>query len=65
LLLLASSITSFFDCFFGTHDHPAFVTQSNISKTLIVTYGVFSHALTFPSSPSSCALFGVPILVDC
>jgi hypothetical protein len=65
LLLLASFVASFYDCFFGIHGHPSFVTQSNVLKTLIVAFGVFNNALTFPSSPSSCASFGLPILVHC
>jgi hypothetical protein len=65
LLLLASFVASSYDCFFGIHGHPSFVTQSNVLKTLIIAYGVFSYALTFLSSPSSCASFGLPILVDC
>jgi hypothetical protein len=64
LILLASLVASSFDYFLGICGHPFFVTQSNVSKTLIVTYGVLSDALTFPLSLSFCASFGVPILVN-
>jgi len=65
LLLLAYFVVSSSDYFLGICNHPSFVTQSNISKTLIVAYGVFSDALTFPSSPFSCASFSVLVSVDC
>ncbi len=40
LLLLASSIASSFDHFRGICDHPSFVIQLNIPKTLIITFGL-------------------------
>jgi hypothetical protein len=66
LILLTSSITSSLDCFLGICSHPYFVTQSNVSKAIFtIVFGVFSNASTFPSSCSSCPLFGVLISVDC
>jgi hypothetical protein len=40
LLLLVSSVASSFDHFLGICDHPSFMIQLNISKTLIVAFGV-------------------------
>ncbi len=65
LLMLAFFVASSFNYFFGICGHPSFATQSNVLKTLIVAYGVFSNALTFFSSPFSCTLFSVQVLVDC
>jgi hypothetical protein len=65
LLLLTSSFASFFDFFLGICDHPSFVTQLNIPKTLIVAFKVLSNPSTFLSSPYFCTSFGVPISVDC
>ncbi len=65
LLLQASFVASSFDSLFGIHDHPSFVTQSNNLKTLTIASRVLNDESTFPSSQSSCASFGVPILVDC
>jgi len=51
LLLLAFSIASFFDRFLGTCDHPSFMIQLNIPKTLIVAFGVlgsFQQCINIP-----------------
>jgi hypothetical protein len=64
LLLLVSSIASFFDRFLGIRGHPSFMNQSNILKTFIVTFGVFNDASIFLSSPFSSVLFDFLISVD-
>jgi hypothetical protein len=64
LLIHVFSVASFFDRFLGIRDHPSFVTQSSILKTLTIASRIFNDESTFFSSPS-CASFGVPISIDC
>lgn len=64
-LLLVSFVTSFSNQFFGICGHPFSMTQSSVSNTFTITFWVLNNVLTFPSSSSSCVLFGVPVVVDC
>ncbi len=64
LLLLVFFVASFFNHFFGIHNHPFSMNQSNILKTLTVASRVFNDASTFLSSTSFYTSFGVLVLVD-